>query len=141
MNISKTRIDISELSDDTSEHSEAVDDENQDNIGQDLSSGPPRYMDNSMQTRAKTFLRFLKGIADDGELIRILAIAFFMISLFTCSIFIIVAEMIALYHGTQDYKMMMFILAMTFIICIADTCIAEPRRMGSGGCGYRCRCG
>lgn len=136
MNISKTRIDISELSDDASEHPEAVDDGNQDTIGQDLSSGPPRYLDNSIQTRAKKFLQFLKSVANEAESIRIIATMVFAITLFMCSIFIMTAEMIAFYHGTHDFKMIISILAMT----CAEICIAEPRRMGRG-CGYRCRCG
>ena len=134
MNTFKRTIDIPEYSDDGSEHPEAaIGDGVQDDIDQDISPGPPQHVDSSTQPKAKTHLQFLKGIANYAESITIIATAVSAVFITTCAFVIMVTEMIELYHGTPDLKMMISILVMT---CI--TGLVESRRK-EGGCG--CGCG
>lgn len=134
MKISKTRIDISELSDDASQHFRAMGDGVQTDIGQDRTSSPPRHLDNSTHTRAKTYLQFLKSAADCAKDTEALTAVFFAICMMICGIFILVAEIIALFRGTSDFKMIVSVLAMTTVLSVADLRIEGRPRCG-------CRCG
>lgn len=132
MNTSKRRIDISEHSDDGSEHAEAaIGDGVQDDIAKDISPGPTQHVDSNPQPKAKAHLQFLKGIANYAESITTIATAVFAVFITTCAIVIMVTEMIALYRGAPDLKMMMSILVMTFITGLVES----RRKEGECGCG------